>query len=78
MPSPVASLSVGCAVATYVLVNFEPHFVRYGASYLGIFLPLWVFSMAFYAVYFVILWPKYLSPLRHVPSPEVCHEVYDS
>jgi hypothetical protein len=38
-------------------------------GFLGAFFGLWSFSLVLWAFWTVILYPKFFSPLRHLPEP---------
>ena len=42
------------------------------AGSIGVFIRFLSLEIAAWAVWFVILYPNFLSPLRHLPGPDVC------
>jgi hypothetical protein len=70
MALPYKSMAALSAVSSYTLVAYHPNLLLFSRpSYLGTFLQLWLLQFAIWAFYKVILYPKYLSPLRHLPAP---------
>ena len=61
-------LTLSSLVESVVLVHLAP---QYATSYVRTFsalLPLHLFALAFYHI---IIYPNFLSPLRHLPQPKV-------
>jgi hypothetical protein len=71
MDSPFRALTGLAALSSYVLVSYLPAVLPFSQpGYLGTFALLWIVGFVPYAFWRVILWPKYFSPLRHLPSPK--------
>ncbi|TVY21339.1 Cytochrome P450 monooxygenase FUM15 [Lachnellula arida] len=67
---PVKAITAVSAVATYILVEHQPGLLLFSRpSYLGTFSQLFIVGFMLFAVWRVILWPKFVSPLRHLPGP---------
>jgi hypothetical protein len=67
---PFKALTGLAALSSYVLVGYLPVVLPFShPSYLGTFAQVWIVSFVVYAFWKVILWPKFVSPLRHLPSP---------
>ena len=63
---PFTALS---ALSTYVLVEHAPHLLLFSQpSYTGTFFQLWFVQFWLWAIWRVILYPKFFSPLRHLPT----------
>ena len=59
------------ALSSYALVTYFPRVLPYSQpSYLGTFASIWGLEFAVGFFWHVILYPKYLSPLRHLPGPK--------
>jgi len=64
------AITVVSAVATYILVEHQPHLLLSSRpSYLGTFSQICILWFIVYAIWRVVAWPKFISPLRHVPGP---------
>jgi len=64
-------MTISSAVAAYVLVAHLPNVLLFSRpSYLGTFIQLWILEFAVWAFHAVILYPKFLSPLRSLPAPK--------
>ena len=58
------------AAGAYFLVAHVPNVLLFSnPSYFGTFVQLFILQFAAWVLYEVILYPKYLSPLRHLPAP---------
>lgn len=69
---PWRSISIFAATGSYTLVSFRPDLLFFSKpTYLGTFLQLWILGLAVWAVWAVMLYPKYFSPMRHLPGPKV-------
>ncbi|TVY37039.1 Cytochrome P450 monooxygenase [Lachnellula subtilissima] len=67
---PIKAIAAVSAVACYILVNHQPQLLLFSRpSYLGTFSQLCTVGFMIFAVWRVILWPKFVSPLRHLPGP---------
>jgi hypothetical protein len=67
---PIKAITAMSAITTYTLVEYQPHLLLSSRpSYLGTFSQLWVLGLILFAIWKVIVWPKFVSPLRHVPGP---------
>ena len=61
------------ATASYLLVQYKPDVLLFSKpTFVGTFAQFWTLGFLAWAVWTVILYPKYFSPLRHLPSPPVC------
>jgi hypothetical protein len=58
--------------ASILLVNLAPK-CSVGGSYTWTAVSLFLLQWLVYGIYAIILYPRYFSPLRHLPSPPVCH-----
>jgi hypothetical protein len=75
--APVKQAALIAAAISYVLIN-RPSY-RYligGPSYAGDFIQLLMLQFCGYVFYLVMLYPKYFSPLRHLPGPKVRRETF--
>ena|SRR2546423_9509792 len=57
-------------IASVLLVNFAPHYSvhkSYPWTAAVLFLCQWII----YGVYTVVIYPRFISPLRHLPQPKV-------
>jgi hypothetical protein len=60
------------ATTSYTLIHFKPEVLLVSEpTFLGTFAQLWLLGFLAWAFWKVILYPKYLSPLKHLPSPPV-------
>lgn len=60
------------AVGSYVIFTYAPGLLLFSRPTLvGAFLQSSVLTFIAWAFYMIILWPKFLSPLRHLPEPSV-------
>ncbi|TVY41649.1 Cytochrome P450 monooxygenase [Lachnellula occidentalis] len=67
---PIKAITAVSAVATYILVEHQPKLLLFSRpSYLGTFSQLCIVGFMMLAVWRVIIWPKFVSPLRHIPGP---------
>lgn len=57
-------------VSSILLVNLAPEY-SVGGSYTWTAIPLFLLQWLRWAVYAVILYPRFFSPLRHLPGPSV-------
>jgi hypothetical protein len=61
----------GTSIASSVLlVHLAPEY-SVGGSYTWTAIPLFLLQWLVYGVYSVVLYPRFVSPLRHLPSPPV-------
>lgn len=68
---PYGVIMGGSAFASFLLVRFTPKVLVFDRpTYLGTFVELILFELLAWAFYKVVLYPKYLSPLRHLPGPK--------
>ncbi|RYP45269.1 hypothetical protein DL769_011473 [Monosporascus sp. CRB-8-3] len=68
MPSiPWRAISLISLASAYVSVSPEREWSAW--QLLGTFATTWTFQVVCWAVWAVILWPKYFSPLRDLPEP---------
>ena len=75
--APVKRLLVLLSVVgASLLVNFVPQ-LSINESFIAAFLTLLSFQYTILFIWNVILYPKYLSPLRHLPEPTVSLTFYD-
>lgn len=67
---PVKAFTALSALSTYVLVDYLPNLLLFSRpTYVGTFVQLWVLQFFLWGFWKVIIWPKYLSPLRRIPGP---------
>lgn len=67
---PFKGLTALSALATYILVEHQPSLLLSSSpSYAGTFAQAWLLTFWLWAVWRVLLYPKFFSPLRHLPSP---------
>lgn len=58
------------ALSSYVLVAYRSDLLLYSRQgYVATFFLAWTFELLGLLVWRVILWPKFFSPLRHLPGP---------
>lgn len=70
MSLPYKPFTAVSAVGAYTLVSHFPKALLFsGPTYLGTFVQLWILQLVAWAFYKVILYPKFLSSLRHLPAP---------
>lgn len=68
---PFKSMTALSAVSSFVLVGYRPGFLLSSRpTYIGTFVLFWILSFLGWAFWIVILYPKYFSPLRHLPMPK--------
>ncbi|TVY62299.1 Cytochrome P450 monooxygenase FUM15, partial [Lachnellula suecica] len=66
---PWKSLTTVSALATYVLVEHQSHLLLFSRpSYLGTFCQLWSFGFLVFAFWKVVIYHRFISPLRHIPT----------
>ena len=70
MDLPWLRITLSSVVGSFCLVQFAPRF-SLSESYLGTFSILTLVFSLFGALWRVVLWPKFFSPLRHLPHPTV-------
>ena len=74
MGVPAKHITAVAAAATYLLVTYKPHYLLSSKpTFTGTFVLLWALQITTWALYKVILFPKYISPLRYLPGPPVCN-----
>jgi len=70
MGFPWKAFTASSILGSYVLVGHKPSFLFTNRpTYLGTFILLFFAQFLSWLFYNVILWPKLLSPLRHLPQP---------
>lgn len=58
------------AVLSFVLVQYLPGFLLYSKpTYIGTFSQLLLLQLPIWTIWKVIIWPKFVSPLRNIPGP---------
>ncbi|TGO62202.1 hypothetical protein BCON_0021g00150 [Botryotinia convoluta] len=68
---PFKRLLVLPTTLSYALVSYKPDtLLSTQPSYLGTFVQLYLLQFIGFAIWRVILYPYYFSPLRHLPSPK--------
>lgn len=68
---PIKPFTVLSAAGTHILVNHLPYLLLSSTpSYLGTFVQLWISQFVSWAFWRVIIWPKFVSPLRDIPGPK--------
>ncbi|TGJ79124.1 hypothetical protein E0Z10_g9648 [Xylaria hypoxylon] len=65
-PYPWRGILASSVVASYALVSSQPHWWK--LHFTSSFISAWLFQTFVYAVWKVILWPKFFSPLRSLPQ----------
>lgn len=74
MGVPIKPVTAIAAAATYLLVTYKSHYLLSSKpTFAGTFVLLWALQITTWALYKVILYPRYISPLRHLPGPPVCN-----
>jgi hypothetical protein len=69
---PFKAITALSTVSSYVLVAHKPDLLLFSRpSYAGTFVQIWWLQFAAWVFWKVILWPKFFSPLRHLPAPKV-------
>jgi hypothetical protein len=72
MGIPYKHFTAAAAVASYLLVSYKPQYLLSSKpTYTGTFVLLWTLLLMVWGFYTVILYPRYFSPLRHLPGPSV-------
>ncbi|RDW77310.1 cytochrome P450 monooxygenase-like protein [Coleophoma cylindrospora] len=67
---PLREVAISSAAASFALVNFQPNVLLFSRpSYLGTFVQLFLVQFILWGIWKVLLYPKFFSPLRHLPSP---------
>lgn len=66
MNSPWASIFLSSVAGTFAIVRFAPQYSIL-SSYAATFLVFLIVGVLGYIVYSAIIYPRYLSPLRHLP-----------
>jgi hypothetical protein len=71
MDTPYQAIAGLAAVSSYVLVTYVPELLPSSKpGYIGTFAQLWSLGFSLSLTWQVILYPKFFSPLRHLPSPK--------
>ncbi|KUJ22725.1 cytochrome P450 [Mollisia scopiformis] len=71
MSDALKAITAVSAVSSFVFVGYRPDLLPTSRpSYIGTFVLLWITSFLGWAFWKVILYPKYFSPLRHLPMPK--------
>ena len=71
---PIKQIALSSAVLSYGLVALIPRldgFQAYNATYLGSFFLFVFLQLVSWAGWKILIYPKYFSPLRHLPGPKV-------
>ncbi|KAI3332199.1 cytochrome P450 [Xylariaceae sp. AK1471] len=66
-PYPWRRTVASSLAASYILVSYQSHWWK--LHYTGTFFTAWFFQTLAWAVWVVILWPRFFSPLRSLPEP---------
>ncbi|KAG9248335.1 cytochrome P450 monooxygenase-like protein [Calycina marina] len=67
---PFKALAVAPALSSYVLVQHRPDALLFSRpTYLGTFVQLYFLEFIVWAIYKVMLYPRFFSPMRHLPKP---------
>ncbi|KAG9228083.1 cytochrome P450 monooxygenase-like protein [Amylocarpus encephaloides] len=67
---PFKSLMAVSAISSYYLVNYQPNVLLFAEpTVVGTFAQLFTLQFFLWAVWKVVIWPKFVSPLRKLPSP---------
>ena len=62
----------GTSIAVSILlIVWAPHY-SLGRSYIWTALSFFALQWVIYGIYAVVIYPRYVSPLRHLPTPPVC------
>jgi hypothetical protein len=72
MALPYKPLILTSIAASYVVASgiyTPPWYLKLG--YVGTFVEAYALQLATWAFYTVVLYPRYFSPLRHLPAPKV-------
>ncbi|CZR50970.1 related to isotrichodermin C-15 hydroxylase (cytochrome P-450 monooxygenase CYP65A1) [Phialocephala subalpina] len=68
---PFKAMTALSAVSSFVLVGYRPDLLlSRRPSYIGTFMFIWLLSFSAWAFWKIILFPKFFSPLRHLPMPK--------
>lgn len=68
---PYRTLTGLSALSAYSLVTYLPGVLPSAQpGYLGTFAQLWTLGFTLFAFWQIIVYPKLLSPLRHLPGPK--------
>lgn len=71
MGIPVKKFTITAVALSLLAVTTSPdRLIFSNPTYLGTFFQLWISHFVVFAVWNVVLYPKYFSPLRHLPGPE--------
>lgn len=69
---PIRPVTGFAVLVSYALVSYKPDVLLFSQpSFIGTFFQIWTLCFAVWASWKVILYPKYFSPLRHLPGPKV-------
>lgn len=72
MQLPMKQIAVAAAIGSYVLVVHAPNYVLSSRpTFVGTFVQLFILLFVARLFYQVVLYPRYFSPLRHLPGPKV-------
>lgn len=71
MDFPWSTTVLGSIAGSFVLVRLTPQYTP-GASYIGTFWVLLLLQVLAAVIWQAVLWPRFFSPLRHLPTPDVC------
>lgn len=67
---PFRALAVIPAITTYFLVDHKPDLLLFSQpTYLGTYVQLFVIGVIAWAFWAVLLYPRFVSPMRHLPMP---------
>ena len=67
---PYRALAAIPAVSTYLLVAHKPDLLLSSRpTYLGTYVQLFIIELITWAFWAVLLYPRFFSPLRHLPMP---------
>ncbi|KAH8675851.1 cytochrome P450 [Xylariales sp. PMI_506] len=67
MAFPWRAFSLSSLVGSYLYVWSQAKWLNFG--FMGMFVSIWIVQCLALATWEVILYPKYFSPIRHLPSP---------
>jgi hypothetical protein len=72
MAIPKRALLLSSFAITFFAFRYAPQFVVFGRSYLSNIATLFLIQVFAQFGWQIIVYPLFLSPLRHLPQPPVC------
>ena len=68
---PFKAVTAMSALSSYTIVAYEPQLLLFSRpSYVGTFFQFWILYFGGWCFWAIILYPKFFSPLRHLPEPK--------